>query len=542
MTVIPNEKAVFKYTLYNDNTTFLIEACDISIDITSYLLKFRLGDSEESYENWSDWLALTSENLQKFGYISSNPIVLEIELHNTGLLDCVYFDAIFRGQYGDRLNAEVDAKGTFLEGYGVGNAYTNFLSSNLLDKVKNGNYTAAFIQQDNDFDKVMSGITTFFASLFSYARQFKNITKSYRLLSRWLDNYGMYYSKSVTNLDDLNYLTENIYREFENRGTVYVTAKKGELLEHSSSLDEVVKVDGEVLRILGIGDNNEFIFKPRKVDEMSWFVDKTSPNTYGWTIGKSIHQSPYGNSTNSGHFMTLSNAIYRESGELGKNYSRYDTIGYTSSISSAGVSGFRIDTTKNYCLSYEFDITNATVLEMTQLISLPSFRNSNGAIVTSVSVQSFDSHNIFENSGYGGGYAHLIRGNAKGKATIYIVSPNDLNPITINKTFPFSDYHVWSSNFSGVAISPMTTIGKYVPNESIEFLDFYLGVSKNGSQDVEIKNITLSPLDGTENCFIEPTAQADLFFEKTQEFLENESEALEKIKEVLPYGVQFKMP
>lgn len=541
MTVIPNEKAVFKYTLYNDNTTFLIEACDISIDITSYSLKFRLGDSEESYENWSDWLALTSENLQKFGYISSNPIVLEVELHNTGLLDCVYFDARFRGQHGDKLNAEVDAKGTFLEGYGVGNAYTNLLSSNLLDKVKNGNYTAAFIQQDNDFDKVMSGITTFFASLFSYARQFKNITKSYRLLSRWLDNYGMYYSKSVTNLDDLNYLTENIYREFENRGTVYVTARKGELLEHSSSLVEGVKVDGEVLRILGIGTNNEFIFKPRKVDEMSWFVDKTSPNTYGWIIGKSTYQSPYGNQTNSGHFMTLSNAIYREAGELGKNYSRYDIVDYYSAITSRAIEGFKFDTSKNYCLSYEFDIVDANSSETTQLVLSTTFRNSVGEIVGSVNIQSFEEHEIFEGD-YGGGYTYTIRGNAKGKATIYIVSPNDLNPLTINKTFPFTDYHVLSSNFSDAAVSPMTTIGKYYPNESIEYLNFFLSIVKAGNQKIEIKNITLSPLDGTENCFIEPTAQADLFFEKTQEFLENESEALEKIKEVLPYGVQFKMP
>jgi hypothetical protein len=540
--VTPNEKAVFRYTLSNDNSLFLIEACDILIDIVSYSLKFRLGGSEESYEDWSDWLPLTNENLVKFGYINLNPIFIEVEVHNTGLVDCLIFDTSFRGVFDYTINSEIESKGTFLEGYSVGNAYTNFLSSNLLDKVKNGNYTAAFITQTEDFDKVMSGITTFFASLFSYARVFKNITKSYKLLSKWLDNYGLYYSKTVTTLDDLNYLSENIYREFENRGTSYVTARKGELTEHSQFGSEPVKIDGEVIRILGIKADDEFVFRPRKVDEMSWWIDKTSPNTYGWPLGKSTHQSPYGGDTNSGYLQSIQNMLFLTAGEYGKNYSRFKMISYIASVSSGNKNGFKLDTSKDYCFSFEFKIENAGADSLTNISQTVFFCDENGLKVNTISISSFDPLVVFNNYGDSWGNIFTLRGNCKGKISMYIVSPNNLNPATLSKTFNYTNYHVSLRNFSDNAVSPMTTIGKYNPHEDIMYFGYNIELDKTLSHDVEIKNITLSPLDDTENCFIEPNAQADLFFEKTQEYLEDTEGALEKIKEVLPYGVQFKMP
>lgn len=248
--------------------------------------------SVDGGSTYSDWLELTTENIEGIEVEPVSPFIVEYMYQRsgtdtTGLLE--FDDVTINGAYQVLEEPTLYSQSIFAQFVDFWGLCVLNWSLNVLEKLYRG-IVPRYIERgeydnvgwdDRDYLDFWRSITHYFAIFVCWVRNFENIESNDILLSKYLRSRDLYVC-SDQDLVDLIYLMNNFFDEIRQRGTMQIALEKGEPSDESSSVsvsssltEEYVKqVDGELLRLICKVSTDEFIFCPIRT---GWFLDSISP-------------------------------------------------------------------------------------------------------------------------------------------------------------------------------------------------------------------------------------------------------------------------
>lgn len=148
---------------------------------------------------------------------------------------------------------------------------------NVLNKLYKRGIVANYVERgregvnDDDYIAFFGALTHFMAILVRYAREFQDFTLNDILLGEYLGQKGVFVNDGMS-LADLQTLLSNVYINFLERGTNEIVKKSG--------VDGRV-IDGELLRLIRKGDQDEFIWGLIEPEKTIWNINNNSPTYKG---------------------------------------------------------------------------------------------------------------------------------------------------------------------------------------------------------------------------------------------------------------------
>ena len=230
---------------------------------------------------FSQWEELTLINIQNAIITRYDAFVIEYRytrIGNAPEVELEFHDILVSGEIDD-LPYPIYDKTIFKKFFNVNDVNVFGWAINVLEKLyTKGLILPDYIQraenqsniEDEDFIVYWNSITHIYAIIVYFARQFHNFETNQLLLEEFLR------SKDLTlpndkNIADILYIYLNYVEEYKKRGTYRIAERK-------SSIEEV---DGELIRITGSQEFEEFIFCLFQNFETGWCIGKSSPTWKG---------------------------------------------------------------------------------------------------------------------------------------------------------------------------------------------------------------------------------------------------------------------
>lgn len=238
--------------------------------------------------NYSDWIPLTKENLAKVIVKPSDIFIAEYKYERIGSEggDITFNSVTVSGNTVALEEGESYKKSIFKEVFGVNDNEVLLWAINVTEKLyKKGLIVPSYIERgetynledDRDYIDFWRTVAHFFALFVVYARKVNLYKTNEAAWINYLKQRNLFIANS-SNLEQLNYLTENLLAEFRRRGTIKI-AQKGNI------------VDGELLRLLNYKAGEEFHFSLLKADKAGWCIGKSSPLYKGTAKDRMINKS-----------------------------------------------------------------------------------------------------------------------------------------------------------------------------------------------------------------------------------------------------------
>ena len=237
--------------------------------------------------DFSAWILLTDENLQSVPVNPSSILRLEYRYIGEGTFnegDFVAFENInVSGEYEARGNGPAFDDSIFKYFFFNWNDPRILgWAINVLEKIYTGRQVVPtyicrgednnLTGKDRDFLDLFKSLCHFWALHVAYAREFENLLGHRDLLQKFLENRGLFISVNQT-ISELRILALNYFDEMRKRGTLAIIQRKGDL----DSKEEEILVDGELLRLLSVKDNQEFLFDLSTSKTLGWNISNWSP-------------------------------------------------------------------------------------------------------------------------------------------------------------------------------------------------------------------------------------------------------------------------
>ena len=120
-----------------------------------------------------------------------------------------------------------------------------------------------------------------------YARKFRNFEGqvdengniieegSPFLMQKFIEGWGLVY-ENIDTVEQRNFLFKNWIKQFSERGTFQITQKQAE-----NEDGEIIRLDGELRRLVGYSKPNEFIFGALAPQDTGWCMGWSSPTWDG---------------------------------------------------------------------------------------------------------------------------------------------------------------------------------------------------------------------------------------------------------------------
>ena len=285
---------------------------DVLVGITSgkYVTKsFRLTTDDIFY---TDWLELTSGNLISKTDVTVDKIfTIEIKyirtgIDSTGTIEFVSID--FTGTNVPKLfNKPTIDKSIFSEI--IKNPLVLSIEKNLFKKLYFRGILPSYILrgddsnkvEDSDFITLFSSIAKFFALIIQFSKRFEDFNIDIELLRENVRQNNLYFDESNISLEELQFLTYNLYNEIRKRGTSLIFKRKGDILSDS----KVVEIDGEFLRLFCVKPYDEFLTSKVPASNFGWCMGKSSPLYRGTGKTMSLNKTK----ENSEDFISLDNFV-----------------------------------------------------------------------------------------------------------------------------------------------------------------------------------------------------------------------------------------
>lgn len=233
--------------------------------------------------NYSQYMEFNEANLATVnGYIDYilflDFVYTRIGTDNSGVI--IFNSLEITGDVILQINNYESTIGSIFSGILERNFYTESVRVNLLRKVYNSGIIPEFIERgenydDADYISFWGTICKFFALTLTFAEEFDNLIYVEDKLFEYLRQQNVGLNKNLT-LSDLQILAKNFLSNLRKRGTILPTLKKGTILKDGSE----IKIDGEWLRIINFDENDEFIAQFERLENNSFFLDKSS-SVYG---------------------------------------------------------------------------------------------------------------------------------------------------------------------------------------------------------------------------------------------------------------------
>lgn len=252
--------------------------------------KFRVSCDGLLYTEWQD---LTNTNISLVeGNIANNIVYIQYRYEragsdNTGDLEFVSIDVTGNVTVTTCTSPVVD--NSIFKGLSCGNFITMQLCSNLLKKLYKSGIVPEYITrgvsvEDEDYIALWSAISAYMAMFVTFLMKFDSLYMDRDLLIKYLQQMNIHFTENETTLEDLQYISSHYLSEINKRGTKIPFMRKSELLQ-----DETYpSVDGEILRILGINECDEFLWTSKPPERSGWCIGKSSPMYKGTSFDKNL--------------------------------------------------------------------------------------------------------------------------------------------------------------------------------------------------------------------------------------------------------------
>jgi hypothetical protein len=252
--------------------------------------KFRVSCDGLLYTEWED---LTNTNISLIeGNIVNNIIYIQYRYEragsdNTGDLEFVSIDIIGNVTPSACTSPVVD--NSIFKGLSCGNFITMQLCSNLLKKLYKSGIVPEYITrgvpvEDEDYIAFWSAVATYMAMFVTFLMRFNSLYMDRELLIKYLQQMNVHFTENETSLEDLQYISSHYLSEINKRGTKIPFMRKSEILQ-----DETYpQIDGEILRILGINECDEFLWTLKPSEQIGWNMGNSSPMYKGTSFDKNL--------------------------------------------------------------------------------------------------------------------------------------------------------------------------------------------------------------------------------------------------------------
>lgn len=273
--------AKLSYKEFEQGSGFVVEAAIPPAGLLPLLRTSRKGRrnlfrfSTDGGATFTQWQYLDNSSATNFGRLTDKvDIILEviteptnkrdivravIDPHDTPASSVFYDKSIFKTFF--------ESNDTRVLGWAI----------NVLEKLFEPNVIPLYISRNNedDYNAFFLAITQFFAFIVIYARQFRQIENSDILLKKFLEEWGIVY-ENIDTADQRAFLFKNWINQFYERGTRDIAAKE-ELNDDGS----IKRLNGELRRLVGYTQPNEFIFAVLTPQDIGWCLGWSSPTWYG---------------------------------------------------------------------------------------------------------------------------------------------------------------------------------------------------------------------------------------------------------------------
>lgn len=225
--------------------------------------------------NFTDWITLNILNISNIQITKYNQFVIEYRytrIGDTPEVELTFEDILVSGTY-EELPYPIYNSTYFKQFFEVVDINVYGWALNVLEKLYQEGIlpkymvrgeTSNNILEDEDFIVFWNSITHYFAIIVYMARQLRKISLNPILVEKFLINRGIEIGNST--IEELLYMFENWISEYSDRGTFQIIRKKVE-----------DNVNGELLRLIGYINPEEFIFAHIRPDEIGWCIGKSSP-------------------------------------------------------------------------------------------------------------------------------------------------------------------------------------------------------------------------------------------------------------------------
>lgn len=231
--------------------------------------------------NYSDWAELTNPNLAAISIAPNNIFYAEY-----------LYERIGADASSELVFNSVELSGTFEsipQTYYENSIFYQFFNQtdpgvlnwavNVLEKLYKRGILPKFIErnqnennEDEDFIAYWFTITTFFAYIVHFCRQFETFSSNPILLREYLSQWDLLFEKSSMSLLDLVTLKENFLRVISQRGTENI---------YSEREANALGVQGELLNLLKKNALDEFIVCITESEHIGWTLRQSSPSYKG---------------------------------------------------------------------------------------------------------------------------------------------------------------------------------------------------------------------------------------------------------------------
>lgn len=326
---------------------------------------------------WTDWKPLNNENLSSDEFVTDNSLYIEVRYTRTGTDDTgviKFIDITFNG-----VREEIQFVAPTLMSSVLNRALgTNELSSleinifkklyyrgilpNYIERADNDDY-----KEDKDFVDLFFSVARFFALFIIFFRRWERFKDDEDLLREQVRGYGLYFNEGKITLEELQYLTRNLFSQAQQRGTQMIFTRRGDVLSNGTE----APIDGEFIRLTQNRSCDELLYENVPKWKMGWCMNQSSPMYKGTSRSFNLNKTR----ENSEDFQSLSNFVLSKSGS--GNYSlassgnkRVLKLNFGSGSGRAGLGRvsneevsdnlYTADSQMDYEITFAFKLNNAS--------------------------------------------------------------------------------------------------------------------------------------------------------------------------------------
>lgn len=264
---------------------------------------------------WSNWLALTNENLANGQFVANGQFTIQLRFTRTGTDETGVIEFKTIDFYGSREEIQFVAPTLSSSIFAdiVGTDGLRQLEENLFKKLYYRGILPDYIiraansdaEEDADFIDVFYSVARFFAIMIRFFTRFENFKDDFDLMRENVRQYGLYFDESNITLEELQFLSQHLFDEIRKRGTAMIFKRQGDVVN-----GQPLPIDGEFIRLLRSKPSDELLYENVPLYKVGWCLGQCSPMYRGTS------QAYYLNKTkeNTEDFVDINNFIITNSG------------------------------------------------------------------------------------------------------------------------------------------------------------------------------------------------------------------------------------
>lgn len=270
---------------------------------------------------WTDWKSLNNENLSSDEFVTDNYLYIEVRYTRTGT-DTTgvikFVDITFNGVR-EEIQFVAPTLMSSILNRALGTNELSLLEINIFKKLYYRGILPNYIEradnddykEDKDFVDLFFSVARFFALFIIFFRRWERFKDDEDLLREQVRGYGLYFNEGKITLEELQYLTRNLFSQAQQRGTQMIFTRRGDVLSNGTE----VPIDGEFIRLTQNRSCDELLYENVHKWKMGWCMNQSSPMYKGTSRSFNLNKTR----ENSEDFQSLSNFVLSKIGS--GNYS-----------------------------------------------------------------------------------------------------------------------------------------------------------------------------------------------------------------------------